>query len=116
MVMYRCARAILALALGVIPGGAFAAHNGEQNFLFVGLGAPISFSTVVQNAVGVLVMSIAFLCVVLFLLGAFLMVMSRGKEDQLQKGRELMIHSLIGLAIVLGSYAILRTFFALIYL
>ena len=44
-----------------------------------------------------------------FLIGAFLMTISGGKDTLLQAGKRAMINSLIGLALVVGCYALYRT-------
>ena len=43
-----------------------------------------------------------------FIIGGFLVVISRGQEPYLPRGKALMIESLIGLALVLGAQGILR--------
>lgn len=52
---------------------------------------------------------IGFVTTALFLIGALYVVIARGQPDKMEKGKKLMIESLIGMAIVLGAYAILRT-------
>lgn len=52
---------------------------------------------------------IGFVTTALFLVGALYVVIARGQPDKMEKGKKLMIESLIGMAIVLGAYAILRT-------
>ena len=47
--------------------------------------------------------------IVLFLYGAFRMVTSAGKDEWLQAGKNAMKYSLIGFALVTGSYGIYRT-------
>jgi hypothetical protein len=52
----------------------------------------------------------------IFMIGTLFVVMSFGKESTLQKGKDLMLYALIGLGVILGSYAIMRTFFYVIYI
>lgn len=59
--------------------------------------------------------SAAIICTGIFIVGAFFLTASRGKDDMVQKGKDLMTGALIGLAVVLGSYAILRTALYVIY-
>ena len=79
------------------------------------LGANTTFDQLLSNVTGFLAGTIVTLCIATFLIGAFFLVISRGKQDQVERGKNLMIGSLIGLAIVLGSYAILRTAFYILY-
>ncbi|MBI3331619.1 hypothetical protein HYZ99_01525 [Candidatus Peregrinibacteria bacterium] len=112
MTLKRLSRLLCTLGGVLTPATAFALQNRS---LTVDLGANVKFSTVFGNAVSALAGLAGTFCGVLFLIGAFLMVISRGKDDQLQKGKDLMIQSLIGLAVVLGAYAIIRTLFAVLY-
>jgi hypothetical protein len=80
-----------------------------------GLGVNMSFLALGANFIGSLVLLMIVLCTILFLVGALLLILSRGKEDQVSRGKNLMIGSLIGLAIVLGSYAIISTFLYFLY-
>ncbi len=58
---------------------------------------------------------IGALCTTLFLVGAFWMVINAGKEERAKQGRTIMTNAFIGLAIVLLSYAIIRTIFYIIF-
>ena len=50
-----------------------------------------------------------------FVIGAFLTAMRADSEEQSKKGKSLMINSVVGLAIVAGSYAMIRMLFFVIY-
>lgn len=87
----------------------------SQNF-------PISIGTanltpmlILGNVVNFLLTTGGLVCITVFMLGTFYMVFSRGKEDLLQKGKDLMIGAGVGLAVILGAYGIIRTFFYIIY-
>lgn len=56
------------------------------------------------------VVSTAF-CSLVFVVGALFMIFGAGKEDMFQKGKTMMMGAIIGLAVVISSYAMLRTFF-----
>ncbi len=99
-------------AFSIIPGRA---HALADRFIIVGTGIRIGFTQALGNLMGFLVTTMSGLAVCLFLVGALLMVASRGQEDQMKRGKDIMIGSLIGLAVVLGSYAIYRTVLYLIY-
>lgn len=80
------------------------------------IGTPnLTPQTVLQNVVNFLLGMSGFVCITVFMLGAFYMVFSRGKEDLLQKGKDLMIGAVVGLAVILGAYGIIRTFFYVLY-
>lgn len=49
------------------------------------------------------------IAVTIFLVGAFMMVISAGQDTLLQAGKRAMKGSLIGLALIAGSYGIYRT-------
>lgn len=69
-----------------------------------------SLTLIIIKIVEFLVTTATVVFTVLFLVGAFYMVLYAGKEDKVKAGKDIMIRSLIGLAIVQGSYAIVRTF------
>ena len=81
----------------------------------VNIGTSLSFDQVVSNASNFLFYAIEFLAVALFVVGAMLMTLSRGKDDMVQKGKSLMIESMVGLAIVLAAHAILGMVLYLLY-
>ena len=80
------------------------------------IGTPnLTPAMVLQNVVTFLLGASTLVCITVFMLGAFYMVFSRGKEDLLQKGKDLMIGAVVGLAVILGAYGIIRTFFYVLY-
>lgn len=83
--------------------------------LTVNVGTSLSFGAIASNLIGFLAVASGAICLAVFMVGTLFVVISRGKEDQLQKGKDLMVGALIGLAVILGSYAIIRTFFYAIY-
>ena len=110
MSIRRISQAIM-LAVGLLLSPvAFA-----QRTITLGLGVNSSFGEAIGNLIRFLAVVSIPVCTALFMLGAYLMVLSRGKEDQMKRGKDLMIGSLEGLAIILGSYGILRAFLYLVY-
>lgn len=69
----------------------------------------VSFGSIMVAVVNFLAGSALAVCGALFFVGAVWMVAGAGKEDQRSKGKDIMIDSLKGLAIILGSYGILRS-------
>ncbi len=77
--------------------------------LIVDIGTPLSLGQITGNIVNFLAASIGFLTVALFMVGALMLTASGFHEEWRNKGKDLMINSLIAMVIVLGAYAILRT-------
>jgi len=101
-----------ALGLGLAPVPVLAL---EKRTLIVNLGSSQTLADVIGNVIEMLALTIIVFTTVLFLAGAFMMIISRGKDDLLSKGKDLMIQSLIGMAVVGGAYGLIRTLFWLIY-
>ena len=83
--------------------------------LSVNLGSNLSVEAILTNIINYMAGAIIFLASVMFVIGAFFITFSRGEADSVTKGKNFMIGSVIGMTIVLGSYAILRTVFYFIY-
>lgn len=79
------------------------------------ISARLSISAILTNVVNYLAASAVFVAAVMFTLGAFYVTFSRGEADTLNRGKGLIIGATVGMAVVLGSYAILRTVFYIIY-
>lgn len=79
------------------------------------IGTNLNPTQILANIARFLMAMGVFVCITVFMLGAFYMVFSRGKEDLLQKGKDLMIGAVVGLAVILGAYGIIRTFFYVLY-
>lgn len=103
-------------ALGLLPGSAIAQGLPNRSITISnGINTP-TFVGILTNLLTFLAASIVSIAVVLFLIGATYMVGSRGKPDFVEKGKKLMTNSLIGMAVVLGAYTILRTAFFLLFI
>ncbi len=83
--------------------------------LVLNTGVRISLEQVFANIYGFAAASIISVSTVLFLVGASYLVASHGDSNMVDKGKKIMIGSLIGMGIVLGAYGILRTLFAILY-
>lgn len=79
------------------------------NTLQVSVGTPLNFQTIVQQVINFLAGTITTVATVMFLVGAFMIVLAGAKEDYKQRGKDLMIGSIMSIAVVLGAYAIYRT-------
>lgn len=78
---------------------------------FVIPGAAVTPAGIIGSIVNFLWGVIVAFCAVIFALGALFMILGAGKEDMLQKGKTMMIGGIVGLAVVIGGPAMLRTFF-----
>ena len=70
--------------------------------------AGYNFWTIIGNIMQYLTGAIGAVAITMFVIGALFVTLSGIKEDWRQKGKDLMIGSVISLAVVLGAYAILR--------
>ena len=82
--------------------------------LSIPIGTAYDLQTITLRIVGFLADSITAVATAMFLVGAFMIVLSGAKEDFKQKGKDLMIGSIVSIAVVLGAYAIYRTVAAFI--
>jgi hypothetical protein len=72
-------------------------------------GTTFDFATIAQRIITFLAASITTVASGMFMVGAFMIVLSGAKEDFKQRGKDLMIGSLMSVGVVLGAYAIYRT-------
>jgi len=77
--------------------------------------ACLTNAQVTVNLINAAFVSISFLAVTIFLVGALLWVLSAGNDTLIQRGKGMMELSLIGLALVVGSYGIYRTIVFILY-
>ncbi len=92
------------LAGSVVPVTAFAARE-----LNVNIGTSYNFQTIANNVTFFLASTITTVATAMFLVGAFMIVLSGAKEDFKQRGKDLMIGAAMSVGVVLGAYAIYRT-------
>lgn len=74
-------------------------------------GANVKPADIITSIVNFLWAVIVAFCTVIFAVGALFMILGAGKEDLFQKGKTMMIGGIVGLAVVIGAPAMLRTFF-----
>lgn len=89
--------------------------DDRGRFIVVTSGVRISFTQAMSNITMFLAVSAVSVCTVLFLVGAAQLTMSRGDQTKVDNGKKLMISALVGLAIVLSSYAITSTVLYFLY-
>lgn len=102
---------ILASSL-LVPAPAFAQSFMRLNVFF---GTQFTIEQILTRVIDFLAATIGVVCTVAFISAALIMVISRGKEDQLSKAKDLMIGSVWGIVLVLASRAILRSLVFVIY-
>lgn len=92
-----------------------AAVDLPQRTVVLNTGIRISLTQAFSNFYGFLAITAVSICTLIFLLGAASLVISAGDQTKVDNGKKMMIGALVGLAIALGSYAILRTVLYFLY-
>ena len=90
-----------------MPVSVFAQQPPRQ--LIVATGSSITFFGVANNIILFMAGAIPAIATAMFVVGAFMVTISGIKEEYRQTGKNLMIGSVMSLAVVLGAYALLRT-------
>ncbi len=98
-----------------IPAQVLAQNQNQARVLYVGTGVRISLGQVFANIYLFMAVSAAGFFTLLFLLGAATLTVSRGDQTKVDNGKKMMISALVGLAIVMGSYGIMRTVLYFLY-
>ena len=102
-----------AAALLAIPGQLWALScscpSGVERCLCVGIGTGLDVWTIAGNVVNFLAVSIGFVALAMFMVGALMVTLGAAKEDFKQRGKDLIVGSAISIIVVLGAYAIYRT-------
>ena len=83
--------------------------------LGIPLGTSLDVEGILTHIINYLAAAIVFVASAMFAVGAFMIVISRGEPDAINKGKNLIIGAVIGMTVVLGSFGILRTVFYFIY-
>ena len=104
-------RILCLLATLLAPSHVFAQ---EHRTIVLTTGIRISFASALDNLVTFLAVSAGAVAICVFLIGAFYVVSSSVHAEGMETGKKMMKNSLMGLAIILGSFAILRTVFYLL--
>ena len=100
------------LRLFLAPASAFALEN---RFVILTTGIRIPFTEAANNVTLFVAVSAVGVCTLLFMIGAAQITISHGDQTRIDNGKKMMISSLIGLAIVLSSYAITQTVIHYLY-
>ena len=87
----------------------------ENRSIVLETGIRIAWPQLVANLTGFVAASAFGVCTLVFLIGASLLVISAGDQTKVDNGKKMMVGALIGLAIIMGSYGILRTILYFLY-
>ena len=98
-----------------ICSGLNSSSNSSGRTLMVDIGTRFDFLTILYRIINFLAITIGTLSVAIFIAGALVFTASRGKDDMVQWGKDLMTGSLFGLVTALASYAMLRTIYYFLY-
>lgn len=85
------------------------AMANQPRYLVVGTGTSYTFLDIVSRIITYLTGMIGLIALTMFIVGAFMVTLSGVKEDLRERGKDMMIGSVISMAVVAGAYAILRT-------
>lgn len=94
------------LLIGIL---AFFPQMALAGKLIVSIGTPSNLQAITMRVVIFLADTITVIATAMFLVGAFMVVLAGAKEDYKQRGKDLMIGSLLSVGVVLGAYALYRT-------
>ena len=114
--MKRFSRAIIPivfLTLGFLlfPSSALAGTDGTYGLQATAKAADLDkygtdVPALVGNIIGTALSLVSVIFFILAVYGGFRMMLARGKDDEFSKGKDILIHAVIGLIIILASYAI----------
>jgi hypothetical protein len=65
----------------------------------------------IGNIIGTALSMISVVFFILAIYGGFRMMFARGKDDEFSKGKDILIHAIIGMIVILASYAITQFVF-----
>ena len=108
--MKQALRFWLLLFLGMIVPALAQAEDAANAYIQF-TGTYIALPQLLGNAVKAARLWIMPVVATVFLLGAFWMVIFAGKEDEVKRGKTMMVKSLIGMSIALMALSILNTVF-----
>ncbi len=109
----------LARLLGTLIPTAFAQGGGAflrvSGFGIEAVTGPLTIQKIIINILQVTTGTIIYLCVTLFIAGAFFLTISAGDEQRKSLGKDLMVGAAIGLGIVVGAKGILDVAYFFLY-
>jgi hypothetical protein len=103
---------VFLIAIGVfIFGGVSIAADGSYGLDATAGAADLkkygqNVPVLIGNVIGTALSLVSVIFFILAVYGGFRMMLARGKEEDFTKGKDILIHAIIGLIIILASYAI----------
>jgi hypothetical protein len=92
------------------PGSSPGTNTGSGTSVSLGGLSPVGESTTVPQIIGNVVKAVlgvvGALALLMVVYGGILLLSSAGKQDQIKKGKDVLIWATIGVAVVLGSYVL----------
>lgn len=82
--------------------------NGQKGDLVAANNSQGPIFTVVNRALNIMVGLASTVALVVLIIGAYLLITAQGGENQMEKGKNAIIYSLLGLVFILTSYTIVR--------
>lgn len=97
----------MTLALAVPMVALATSGNEDLNInLFEGFFGTNSLSQIIQGLITTIMSLLGVIAVLIFLWGGFIWMTSTGDEDKVKKAKDMILTSIIGLAIIFASWAI----------
>ncbi len=99
---------------GVFDSEFYSVHNNETGLGLEGRGnrfanpegGPATTTTVVMAAINFLASMVSLLALAVFIIGIFFLITANGEENQIQKGKDAIKYSILGIVFTLLSYTI----------
>ena len=106
--LFRQTLTTLTITVGTLP------HTVFARTLDPGGGFSGDIPSLVGRAIRIFTGISGSIALLMFIYGGFLWLTSGGSPEKIKKGKDVFVWSVIGLAIIFGSYAILNTLFGAI--
>jgi len=102
-------KAFLSLVLSSFAVSPAYAQGGRT--LSVNLGSKIDFWSLIGNVLSFLANAALFIAPVVFLTGVLMYTMGGVDQGRAESGKKIMIAAVVGFAVIIGSYSILRVLY-----
>ncbi len=99
----------MATMVPVAAQSGFISPSDNPQAVSAATGGTGSFRELAQRIVGYILGFLGFIAVVMIIYGGFLYISAAGKEDKIGTAKKIILYSVIGIVIILLSYAIVNT-------
>jgi len=79
------------------------------------LDEPSSANSLLNRAIRLIAMLVGTLAILLYIVAAYFMIFSQGDENQLTKGKQIVLYTSLGLVLAFTAYIIVQAVMGLIY-